>query len=222
MEDRKDKQIVQRVFETSLSGLREDSYLAQRVLNIAHGKEEKNMKVSYVKGGFVVKNKKLSVSFVLMMAAVLLSVTALAATGVLKGFFQDVANRQGAVVGTSYEQATDEISMSVTVNGDELTALVTFVTPQMMPYSEAEKLGIATYQIVDANGMVVKEGATESAEIITGQATVYIQMDDIDSGSYKFVVTSFVTEKKADQPLNLNGNWECAFTKFALQFGIEA
>lgn len=41
MEDRKDKQIVQRVFETSLSGLREDPYLAQRVLTIAHGKEEK-------------------------------------------------------------------------------------------------------------------------------------------------------------------------------------
>ena len=40
MEDRKDKQIVQRVFETSLSGLREDLYLAQRVLNIALGKEE--------------------------------------------------------------------------------------------------------------------------------------------------------------------------------------
>jgi len=41
MEDRKDKQIVQRVFATSLSGLREDPYLAQRVLSIAHGKEEK-------------------------------------------------------------------------------------------------------------------------------------------------------------------------------------
>ena len=41
MEDRKDKQIVQRVFETSLSGLREDPYLAQRILIMAQGKEEK-------------------------------------------------------------------------------------------------------------------------------------------------------------------------------------
>lgn len=47
MEDRKDKQIVQRVFETSLSGLREDPYLAQRVLKIAHGKEEKIMNRTY-------------------------------------------------------------------------------------------------------------------------------------------------------------------------------
>lgn len=41
MADRRDKRVVQRVFETSLSGLREDPYLAQRVLKIAHGKEEK-------------------------------------------------------------------------------------------------------------------------------------------------------------------------------------
>lgn len=43
MEDRKDKQIVQRVWTTSLSGLREDPWLAQRVLKIAHGKEGKNV-----------------------------------------------------------------------------------------------------------------------------------------------------------------------------------
>lgn len=40
MEERKERQIIQRVFETSLSGLQPDPYLAQRVLNIAH---EKNM-----------------------------------------------------------------------------------------------------------------------------------------------------------------------------------
>lgn len=43
MDDRKAKQIIQRVFETSLSGLQEDPYLAQRVLKIAHKKEAKNM-----------------------------------------------------------------------------------------------------------------------------------------------------------------------------------
>lgn len=184
--------------------VKDDSYLAQRVFSISHA--------SYMKGGIDVK-KKLSVSFVLSMAAVLLSVTALAATGILKGFFQDVTSKQGTVIGTSYEQATDEISMSVTVNGDELIALVTFASPQMTPYIEAEKLGIAMYQIVDINGTIVKEGAAESAEIIAGQATVNIQLEYIDSGSYKLVVTSFAAEKKADQPLKLNGNWECSFTK---------
>lgn len=48
----------------------DDPYLAQRVLNASHA--------SQMKGGIIVK-KKLSVGFVMMMAAMLLSVTALAA-----------------------------------------------------------------------------------------------------------------------------------------------
>lgn len=142
-----------------------------------------------------------------------LSVTGLAASGVLQGFFRDITSKNGTIVGTSYEQASDEISMEVTVNDEMLTATVTFVNPQLVPYSEAEQLGIASYQIIDANGKVVTEGATESAEIVNGQVAVDIKIDDIDSGSYKLLVTSFVAEKKADQPLNINGNWECDFAK---------
>ena len=157
--------------------------------------------------------RKPAAVFVAVALCLSLSVTALAATGVLQGFFKDITNWQGAVVGTSYEQATDEIGVNVTVNGDELTVLATFADPQMFPYREAEKLGIAAYQIVEANGKVVKEGAADSTEVVNGQASVNIQLDDIDSGSYKLIVTAFVSEKKADQPLNINGNWECAFTK---------
>jgi hypothetical protein len=157
--------------------------------------------------------RKPAAVFVAVALCLSLSVTALAATGVLQGFFQDITDYRGAVVGTSYEQATDEISMDVTVNGDELTVMATFANPQMAPYSEAEKLGIAAYQVVDANGKVVAEGAAESTEIVNGQAAVNIKLDGIDRGSYKLIVTACVTEKKADQPLNISGAWECAFTK---------
>ena len=87
-------------------------------------------------------------------------------------------------MGTSYEQATDEIGMTVTVNGDRLTALATFADPQMIPYKYIENLGIAAFRIVDANGRVVKEAAAESAAIVNGQASIHIRLDDIDSGSY--------------------------------------
>lgn len=43
MEDFKDKQIVQRVINNSLSGIQDDPWMAQRVLHIAHEKEEKIM-----------------------------------------------------------------------------------------------------------------------------------------------------------------------------------
>ncbi len=157
--------------------------------------------------------RKHAAVFVAVALCLSLSVTALAATGVLQGYFRDITNWQGAIVGLSYEQATDEIGMEVTVNGNELTALVTFFNPQDLPYRETEKLGIAAYRIVDANGNVVKEGTAESTEVVNGQAAVSIKLDDIDSGSYKLIVTAFVSEKKADQPLNIHGNWECVFTK---------
>lgn len=142
-----------------------------------------------------------------------LYVTALAAPGAQQGFFRDITDYRGTVIGTSYEHATDEIGMNVTVNGDELTVLATFSVPQEFPYREVEKLGIAAYSIVDANGKVVKEGAAESTEVVNGQAAVNIKLDDIDSGSYTLIVTAFVGEKKAEQPLRLHGHWECDFTK---------
>lgn len=71
MEDFKDKQIVQRVIDNSLSGIQDDPWMAQRVLNMAHETQGT--------GGIVVK-KKLSIGFILMMAVMLLGVIALAAT----------------------------------------------------------------------------------------------------------------------------------------------
>ena len=143
-----------------------------------------------------------------------LSVTALAATGVLQGFFRDITNYSGAIVGTSYEQATDEIRMDVTVNSNELTVLATFVDANKFPYRDSELLGIAEYKIVNTDGKVVKEGATnQSSPVLNGQSAMIIDLNDIESGSYKLVVSAFVSEKKADQPLNINGVWECEFSK---------
>ena len=157
--------------------------------------------------------RKSAVVFAVLAICLSLSVTALATTDIMQGFFRDITDYCGAVVGTSYEQATDEIAVAAAVNGSELTVLATFEDPQMFPYRETEKLGIAAYKIVDADGNVVKEGAAESAEVSNGQATVNIQLNDIDSGSYKLIVTAFVSEKKADQPLKISGSWEYAFTK---------
>lgn len=157
--------------------------------------------------------KKPAAVFAALAICLSISVTALAATGTLKGFFRDITNWQGAVVGTSYEQATDEIDVNVTANGEKLTVLATFADPQIFPYREVEKLGIAEYCIVDTNGKTVSEGAAESVEVVNGCAAVCIQLDDLDSGSYRLMIRAFVGSKKAEQPLNINGNWECKFSK---------
>ncbi len=83
MADRRDKEIVQQIFETSLSSLREDPFLAQRVINVAHGKGE------------IVVKKKLSVGFVLLILVLMSSVVALAWT-LSYQYFEDVAQIQFA------------------------------------------------------------------------------------------------------------------------------
>lgn len=71
MDEIKDKQAVQRVISRSLSGIQDDPWMAQRVLNTAHQQQ---------KTGGIVMKKKLSTGFALMLAVMLLGVTALAAS----------------------------------------------------------------------------------------------------------------------------------------------
>ena len=66
MTDHKDKQLVQHVFDVSLSGIQDDPWMAQRVLTAAHGKGEVKMK------------RKLSAGLILTMVLTLAAVTALA------------------------------------------------------------------------------------------------------------------------------------------------
>lgn len=143
---------------------------------------------------------------------VALPLTALAASGSLKGLFVDVTDHRGSIVGQTYEQATDEIVVSAAVEKGELVVTATFDDPKAPPYSESERLGIGAYRILDADGKVVAEGRTESVEVADGQAVVSIPLNGVGPGSYTLAVSSFVSEKKADQPLSILGSWEYGFS----------
>lgn len=98
MEERREKQIIQQAFESSLSGLQEDVYLAQRVLIAARQKGEEKVK------------KKLSVSLVLMIALLFIALTALAIglgiDEIWKNSFAKM-NTTGAIHTLSYPQEGD-------------------------------------------------------------------------------------------------------------------
>ncbi len=140
--------------------------------------------------------------------------TVLAATGILQGFFGDIFGANGAVIGTSYSQATDEVALTVTNVTDAITVEMELAYPNQAPYSELEMLGIESYTIVDVNGNVITEGTTtEMAPIVDGKVSVNISVDNISEGNYKLIISELVGGKKADQPLVLSGNWECKFTR---------
>ena len=188
--------------------------MQERIIRNCYDKFDQEGNIMNKRANFNFIRKPLAAVASLVLCLCLAGGAALAATGHLQGFFRDIVNRGGAVVGTSYEQATDEIEVSIAETEGGLTVLVTMIHPDMAPYSELELLGIEEYEIVDLSGRVVVKGeATELFEIIDGKAYVTLTLENIPEGNYKVVVSGFVGSKKADQPLVISGDWECEFTK---------
>ncbi len=143
----------------------------------------------------------------------LTGVTALAATGKLEGFFRDIKRWNGAVIGTAYEQATDEIDMNVVSATDELIVEFTMLEPNTAPYSFLEMFGINEYKIVDENGNTVMENEViEMSVMENDNVTLKIPLNTISEGKYTLVVSELIGSAKADQPLVISGIWECEFS----------
>ena len=127
------------------------------------------------------------------------------------GFFRDITNWQGAITGTVYEQAVDEIAVTVTPDAGALTIEADFVKPAIAPYFTFETFALGAYEIRDAAGEVVAEGeGSEPAAVADGGAVLTLPFA-ADPGAYTLVIESFTGGSKADQPLPLTGHWECDF-----------
>ena len=143
----------------------------------------------------------------------LTGITVLAATGVLQGYFRDIFRWDGAVVGTSYEDATDELNVSAVYENGNLLVTVKAVDPSVAPYSEIENIGLKSYKIVDASGNTVAENqSSNAAGILDGEAKIVISLSSVSEGEYKLIISEFEGGKKADQPLPISGEWECGFS----------
>ncbi len=157
--------------------------------------------------------KPMVVAVSLAVCGCITGVTALAATGHLQGFFKDKTRWDGAVVGTTYEQATDEINVSVTSGEGAVTVIAEFVNPKAAPYGFISEFGITDYTISDANGNILaKDGETAMTAISEGKVEFIIPADNLEKGEYKLEISQFTGGAKAEQPLPVNGQWVCEFT----------
>ncbi len=155
MEDNRNKQIIQQVFETSLSGIEEDPRLAQRVLNKAH--EAQGM------GGALVR-RKWSVGLVLVILIVMSSLVALACNHsyVIQYLFgrnmdsDDAQLAQTKVQLIDYEQKSDTSVCTVKdayFDGETLAIGVGFKTDRpLYLVSEETKIDGEWIEWVEASG----------------------------------------------------------------------
>lgn len=186
--------------------------MQQRILNNCYEKmEEDFMERKNSRTNFKNFRKPMVAAVALGLCLCLAGGTAALAGG-KQGFFKDKIRWDGAIIGTTYEQATDEVQLEVSADANGVLVEVIFVDVDMLPYRNLEAIGLRQYQILTEDGTVVLEGTkTDVAEVMEGKANILLANEQLPSGTYTLVVTQLISEKKADQPLVISGAWECPF-----------
>lgn len=152
-------------------------------------------------------------------AVVTICAVTVVSAGAIKGMFKDVKRWDGAVIGTEYINATNDIEMTVSGAKDEnITLNIIFENSNEVPFSEIQEVAITDYKILDmSNKEVLKanlnvedglKGKVENGRILVELPT----NDKLNTNqNYKLVIDTIYGLKKADQPLKITGTWECEF-----------
>ncbi len=157
--------------------------------------------------------KKISAKKIAVIAVVTACLCCTAAGVVYRGGFRDIVRFDGAVVGTRYEQATDEIKVSVTAESEKLTVIAEAADPAAFPYAAIEALKLNDYKIVGENGEKIIENLPLEGSVFSGgKAKMIVPLQDLDNGGYKLIIRSFEGSSKGDQPLVISGYWEVEFS----------
>lgn len=145
----------------------------------------------------------------------------------VEGFYKDIVRWwDGAVVGTEYENATQEIqiqaSSAIVEDGKLVIPLtVTFLemgNKEPYIYLVGGAVALGDYRITDASGIEVYSalGQQETVGELKDGKTIFMQPVGIETLSkgtkYMLVVKSIYGFQKAEQPLEMKGHWECEFT----------
>ena len=176
--------------------------------------EEKNMN----------KTEKISwfkrTGAVAAMVAVCL-VTVVNATPI-KGFFKDIMRFDGAVVGTEYANATNEVKIiahqtEITEEKNVLPLEIEFIDNNVEPFKSIKEISIVNYKIVDKNHKEISfmeeklVGTVDNGKVLIN---IPLEVSNLIDGDIYFVeINNLKGLSKADAPLEITGNWNIKFVK---------
>ena len=188
-------------------------------------KEEiKNMEERTMsKPKFTIK-RTLAIAAVLALCLVTVCMTPLASS--IKGFFSDIIRFDGAITGTQYKNATNDIKVDVlelvTDNENVIIPLeLTFENPTEAPFPYIQEVTISEYKILDKNNKeIIKTKVSaedgEKGTINNGKVLVNLSLNDakLKSGEeYTIVIEKMYGLAKADAPLHITGAWKYNFIR---------
>ncbi len=197
--------------------LRQHSQVMQKTVPSPFNLQEMMQKME---GQTMQKSKNKITKWALVAAALVLCVTAVGVTPLadpIKGYFKDVVRWDGAITGTEYKNATDEMKLEVApLNSSASTSLslltVTAVDKTAAPYAFIEELAVASYKILSADGKEVFHKKFEAEDAPKGKweegtASIYLAVDKEDIGGTTILIDGFYGLSKADAPLTIYGSW---------------
>ncbi len=190
----------------------------------ALNEEIKNMEARTMsKPKFTIK-RTMAIAAVLALCLVVVCMTPLASS--IKGFFSDIIRFDGAITGTKYENATNDIKVDVlevtSENGNVIIPLeLSFENPTEAPFPYIQEIAISEYKILDNSDKVIskeKISVDEASKGIVSNGTVLVELSTADkkmtSGEeYTIVIEKMYGLSKADAPLHITGTWECNFIR---------
>ena len=188
-------------------------------------KEEiKNMEERTMSKPKITTKRTLAIAAVLALCLVTVCMTPLANS--IRGFFSDIIRFDGAVTGTQYENATNDIKVDVldvtSENGNVIIPLeLSFENPTEAPFPYIQEVAVSEYKIVDSNNKdIIKTKVSaedgEKGTINNGKVLVNLSLNDakLKSGEeYTIVIDKMYGLAKADAPLHITGTWRCNFIR---------
>lgn len=188
-------------------------------------KEEiKNMEERTMSKPKITTKRTLAIAAVLALCLVTVCMTPLANS--IRGFFSDIIRFDGAITGTKYENATNDIKVDVlevtSENGNVIIPLeLSFENPTEAPFPYIQEVAVSEYKIVDSNNKdIIKTKVSaedgEKGTINNGKVLVNLSLNDakLKSGEeYTIVIDKMYGLAKADAPLHITGTWRCNFIR---------
>ena len=157
-------------------------------------------------------------------AVVTLCIMTVVCANPIKGFFKDIMRWDGAIVGTEYINATNDLKITASEmrseNGNTILSLeIAFENKNEAPFSFIQEIAIADFKILDRDSkeiLVVSESIEESVKgtIKDGKVLIDLPIGEAKlntNDKYFIVIDSIHGLAKAEQSLKINGTWKCEF-----------
>lgn len=188
--------------------------------------EIKNMEVNTMSKpkGRITMKRTFAIAAVLALCIITVTMTPLANS--IKGFFCDIIRFDGAITGTQYENATNDIKVDIleltSENGNIIIPLdLTFENPTEAPFPYIQEVAISEYKILDGNNKeIIKTKLSaedgDKGTVSDGKVLVNLSLNEakLNSGEeYTIVIEKMYGLAKSDAPLHITGTWKCNFIR---------